>query len=54
MKGCPVRKDFYTKLSKGGTEAETNAKLGEWLAGLKRITDRMDTFYEKGGYAKGF
>lgn len=38
----------------GGTEQDTNEKLGTWLAGLKTITTRMDAFYEKGGYAKGF
>jgi len=54
MKACPYRRDFYTKLSAGGTEADTNEKLGRWLAGLKATTDRMDAFYEKGGYAKGF
>lgn len=54
MKACPYRKDFYTKLTTGGTEAETNEKLGNWLSGLKTVTDRMGAFYEKGGYAKGF
>jgi len=50
MNACPYRKDFYQKLSAGGTEAETNEKLGKWLSALKGITDRMDTFYEKGGH----
>lgn len=54
MKATPYRKDFYAKLSQGGTEQDTNEKLGTWLAGLKTITTRMDAFYEKGGYAKGF
>jgi hypothetical protein len=54
MKACPYRQSFYSKLSAGETEAETNERLGKWLAGLKSITDRMDAFYEKGGYSKGF
>jgi len=54
MKACPYRADFYQKLSDGGSEAETQEQLGKWLAALKGITDRMDAFYEKGGYGKGF
>ena len=54
MKAVPYRQDFYAKLSSGGSETETNEKLGTWLAGLKVITDRIDSFYEKGGYGKGF
>lgn len=54
MKACPYRKDFYEKLSTGSTEEETKIKLSAWLAALKNITDRLEAFYEKGGYGKGF
>lgn len=54
MKATPYRNDFYQKLSQGGSDAETEEKLAQWLTGLKTITDKMDAFYEKGGYGKGF
>ncbi|KZT43530.1 glycolipid transfer protein, partial [Sistotremastrum suecicum HHB10207 ss-3] len=54
MKACPYRATFYSKLY-GETPAEVaEPQLGAWLAALKNITTRMDAFYEKGGYGKGF
>jgi Glycolipid transfer protein (GLTP) len=56
----PYRADFYAKLAAdpaGGPavpEERLNAKLNEWLAALDRIVKRIEAFYEKGGYGKGF
>jgi hypothetical protein len=35
-------------------EERLNAKLNGWLAALDRIVKRIEAFYEKGGYGKGF
>lgn len=51
MKGCPYRHDFYAKL--GPAEA-VNIELNAWLVGLSKIVERVQAFYEKGNYAKGF
>jgi len=60
MKACPYRAEFYTKLAAdpdGGAPAsqeKLNEELDKWLAALSNIVIRMDAFYEKGNYAKGF
>ncbi|QRV80219.1 glycolipid transfer protein [Ceratobasidium sp. AG-Ba] len=52
MKACPYRKDFYEKL--GSPPEKVNEQLDKWLAALHEIVTRMQAFYEKGGYNKGF
>ncbi|PPQ66332.1 hypothetical protein CVT26_011163 [Gymnopilus dilepis] len=60
MKACPYRADFYTKLAAdpaGGpsvSQEKLNEELDKWLAALSNIVTRMEAFYEKGNYAKGF
>jgi hypothetical protein len=60
MKGCPYRKDFYEKLAAdpdGGPSVPSdklNEELNKWLAGLDAIVKRVEEFYEKGQYGKGF
>lgn len=60
MKACPYRTDFYAKLvedKSGGPpapEEKLNQQLGEWLAALDGIVKRMEDFYAKGKYDKGF
>ncbi|PPQ84595.1 hypothetical protein CVT25_015798 [Psilocybe cyanescens] len=60
MKACPYRADFYAKLSadpNGGTPAsqeKLNEELDKWLAALSSIVARVEAFYEKGNYSKGF
>jgi len=60
MKACPYRADFYAKLAAdpdGGepaSQAKLNEELDKWLAALSTIVARMEAFYEKGNYAKGF
>lgn len=60
MKACPYRKDFYAKLaadSAGGPsvpEDQLKEQLDKWLAALDLIVKRMEAFYEKHGYNKGF
>jgi hypothetical protein len=60
MKACPYRADFYAKLAAdpdGGTPAsqeELNKEMDKWLAALSSIVARVEAFYEKGNYAKGF
>lgn len=60
MKACPYRKDFYAKLASdldGGPAVTDNIiseELDKWLAALDLIVKRMQVFYEKHGYTKGF
>lgn len=60
MKACPYRADFFAKLRAdpaGGpaaSEEKSNEELDKWLAALASIVTRLETFYEKGGYGKGF
>ncbi|KAF9063419.1 glycolipid transfer protein domain-containing protein [Rhodocollybia butyracea] len=60
MKACPYRKDFYAKLAAdpaGGPstpDSIVNEELDKWLAALNLIVKRMEAFYEKHGYNKGF
>ena len=60
MKACPYRADFYAKLvedKSGGapaSEEKLNQQLDKWLAALEAIVKRMEDFYAKGKYDKGF
>ncbi|KAG6891486.1 hypothetical protein C0992_005624 [Termitomyces sp. T32_za158] len=60
MKACPYRADFYNKLAadpSGGQPAsqeQLDQKLDRWLTALDGIVTRVEAFYEKGGYGKGF
>lgn len=60
MKACPYRADFYAKLAAdpdGGAPASNetvNDELNKWLSALSSIVSRVEAFYEKGNYAKGF
>ena len=60
MKACPYRADFYAKLAadpSGGTPAtqeKVDTDLNQWLAALSSIVARLEDFYAKGNYAKGF
>lgn len=60
MKACPYRQDFFSKLSAdpaGGPSVQSDKldeELNNWLASLDAIVTRLQTFYEVGGYNKGF
>ncbi|KAH0588728.1 hypothetical protein H2248_004533 [Termitomyces sp. 'cryptogamus'] len=60
MKACPYRADFYKKLAadpSGGPPAsqeKLDEELNKWLAALDAIVARVEAFYEKGSYGKGF
>ncbi|KAJ4483968.1 glycolipid transfer protein domain-containing protein [Lentinula aciculospora] len=60
MKACPYRQDFYAKLASdpnGGpavSESNLDEELDKWLAGLDLIVKRMEAFYQKHSYNKGF
>jgi hypothetical protein len=60
MKACPYRADFYKKLKAdpaGGaelTDDQLNSELNPWLDALNKIVVRLQAFYEKDGYTKGF
>ena len=60
MKACPYRADFYAKLAAdpdGGpsvSQEKLSEELNKWLAALDDIVKRIETFYAKGNYGKGF
>ncbi|PFH49754.1 hypothetical protein AMATHDRAFT_146877 [Amanita thiersii Skay4041] len=60
MKACPYRSEFYAKLAAdpdGGAPASqerVDEALNKWLTALSAIVEQMETFYESGGYGKGF
>jgi hypothetical protein len=61
MKACPYRKDLYDKLKADQTGAgapisdeHLNTQLNAYLHSLNQIVARLQAFYEKGGYNKGF
>jgi hypothetical protein len=60
MKACPYRADFYNKLKADpageapASDEHLNESLNKWLAALRSIITRLETFYENGGHAKGF
>jgi hypothetical protein len=59
MKACPYRADFYAKLAADPDGAPAsqellNEELDNWLVALDAIVKRIEAFYEKGGYGKGF
>lgn len=59
MKACPYRKDFYAKLAADPPnepvpDAKLNEDLNQWLTALASIVTRVEAFYAKNGYNKGF
>ncbi|KAF8813904.1 glycolipid transfer protein [Phlegmacium glaucopus] len=60
MRACPLRADFYAKLAvdpNGGepaTQEKLHEELDKWLDALSAILARVEAFYEKGDYVKGF
>ncbi|CAH1766550.1 13994_t:CDS:2 [Entrophospora sp. SA101] len=52
MKACPYREEFFKKL--GDDQEVVIVKYKEWLGALEVIVKRLDDFYVKNGYDKGF
>nr|CAG8488399.1 6063_t:CDS:2 [Entrophospora candida]CAG8502512.1 7823_t:CDS:2 [Entrophospora candida] len=52
MKACPYREEFFKKL--GDDQKVVIVKYKEWLGALEVIVKRLDDFYVKNGYDKGF
>lgn len=50
MKACPGREDLFAKL---GPKEKVEVDLENWLTGLHKIVNRIQSFYEKGNYGKG-
>ena len=55
---CPARAEFLKKLQSDpngaapATEEKVEADLVKWLAGLKKVVNTMEAFYEQGKYGK--
>ncbi|KAI0049965.1 glycolipid transfer protein [Auriscalpium vulgare] len=60
LKACPYRAVLFDKLKadpSGGppaTQEKVDEELSRWLGALASIVARIEEFYEKGGYGKGF
>lgn len=50
LRACPYRRDFYSRISQGGSQEKLDEELARWLVGLNAIVGRMVEFYEKGGH----
>ncbi|KZO92528.1 glycolipid transfer protein [Calocera viscosa TUFC12733] len=51
MKACPYRAALLKSL--GEPQDRVLTQLDEWLAGLDKLTQRIDKFYAEGNYGKG-
>ncbi|KZT00574.1 glycolipid transfer protein [Laetiporus sulphureus 93-53] len=52
MRAIPNRRDFYDRITQGGSHKKFDAELAKWLVGLETIVKRMRAFLEQGGYGK--
>ncbi|GBE86703.1 glycolipid transfer protein [Sparassis latifolia] len=52
IRAVPHRRDFYIRLTQGGSHEKFDAELTKWLAGLETIVMRMKAFLENGGYGR--
>ncbi|KAH7909941.1 glycolipid transfer protein domain-containing protein [Hygrophoropsis aurantiaca] len=52
IRAAPHRRDFYGRISQGGSEEKLDIELAKWLAGLDVIVKRLKTFIEDGGYGR--
>ena len=50
LRACPYRRDFYIRISQGGSQEKLDSELERWLAGLDVIVKHMAKFYEKEGH----
>lgn len=48
----PDRRDFYGRITQGGSHAKFDNELTKWLAGLEAIVLRLKAFLAQGGYGE--
>ncbi|KAI0675645.1 glycolipid transfer protein [Trametes maxima] len=52
IRAVPHRRDFYIRITQGGSHEKFDEELTKWLAGLERIVLRLKAFLEEGGYGR--
>ena len=52
IRAVPHRRDFYSRLTEGGSHEKFDEELVKWLQGLEKIVRRMKQFLEGGGYGR--
>ena len=50
IRAVPHRRDFYARLTQGGSHEKFDSELTKWLAGLEVIILRMKDFLAQGNY----
>jgi len=52
MRAVPRRRDFYARLSEGGSTVKLDAMLTKWLSALEVLVSHLRGFLEGGGYGR--
>ena len=52
LKACPNRREFYLRISQGGSQERLDEELARWLSGLDELVQRMAKFFDVGGHGK--
>ncbi|KAI8996458.1 glycolipid transfer protein [Trametes punicea] len=52
IRAVPHRRDFYARITQGGSHEKFDNELTKWLAGLEGIVHRLKTFLVEGGYGR--
>ena len=50
IRAVPHRRDFYARLTQGGSEEKFDGELTKWLGALEGIVSRMRGFLAEGRY----
>ncbi|KAI0630481.1 glycolipid transfer protein [Trametes polyzona] len=52
IRAVPNRRDFYSRITQGGSHEKFDNELTKWLAGLEAIVVRLKAYLEHGGYGR--
>ncbi|KAJ2968090.1 hypothetical protein NUW54_g13320 [Trametes sanguinea] len=52
IRAVPHRRDFYARITQGGSHERFDDELTKWLAGLEVIVLRLKAFLEEGSYGR--
>ncbi|KAI9062778.1 glycolipid transfer protein [Trametes sanguinea] len=52
IRAVPHRRDFYARITQGGSHEKFDDELTKWLAGLEVIVLRLKAFLEEGSYGR--
>ncbi|KAI0766126.1 glycolipid transfer protein [Trametes elegans] len=52
IRAVPHRRDFYARITQGGSHEKFDSELTKWLAGLEVLVLRLKAFLDQGGYGR--